>query len=304
MGVQPEVIKRQPFRKHLSDLRTTFIYCAAILIAFCVLGYLLHKQLFVFITKPLQQQLYYTSPAGALSSIFKLSLLFGLVVSLPLVLHQIYRFIGPSLPKQLRYKTLRTVFLSTFLAVVGVATAYWINLPATLHFLTSIGDDNIKPLITANEYINFVFNYLVGFAILFQLPLIMLLINRVKPQKPSGLMRYQRHVILWSFVAAAVITPTPDPLNQTMVALPIIGLYQLSIVMILVINWRARKLVPENAVTYVEQEAANPLVAGAYAPRSKPNLKPSTTALVSQPAMAALAAPRGLIVDIIPIRPT
>jgi hypothetical protein len=90
----------------------------------------------------------------------------------------------------------------------------------------------IKALITADEYFSFALAYIVGFALLFQLPLIILFINRIKPLRPSGMMKAQRYVILFSFIAAAILTPTPDPMNQFIMAVPLVILYQISIVII------------------------------------------------------------------------
>jgi sec-independent protein translocase protein TatC len=121
---------------------------------------------------------------------------------------------------------------------MGAAFAYFITLPAALHFLNEFSSDQVKALISTNEYISFVTIYVAAFAILFQLPLILLFINHITPLSPGALMRQQRLVILLSFVAAAVITPTPDIVNQTFMALPIIVLYQISMALVWLVNRR------------------------------------------------------------------
>ncbi|HLA49167.1 MAG TPA: twin-arginine translocase subunit TatC [Candidatus Saccharimonadales bacterium] len=234
--------KKQSFREHVRDLRRSFLLCLLSLVATSTIGYLLYKPLFSIIVKPLHQQLYYTSPVGAFSAVFKISLMFGLLTSLPLIVLLIYRFVSPAFAPSLRKRSLLIILFSALLAAAGVSEAYYISLPATLHFLTNIAQEQLQPLIGAGDYLNFTFNYLVGFALLFQIPLIMLLINRVKPQRPRRLMNYERHTVVGSFAAAAVITPTPDPMNQTLVALPIILLYQFSVIMIWLINRKKFKL--------------------------------------------------------------
>lgn len=120
--------------------------------------------------------------------------------------------------------------MSVVLACAGIAFAYYVSLPASLHFLTTFGNSgDIHALITANEYFNFVLAYVAGFAILFQVPLIILFINRMTPLPPMKLLMGTRYVIVFSFIAAAIITPTPDPMNQAIMAVPIIALYIFSV---------------------------------------------------------------------------
>lgn len=123
-----------------------------------------------------------------------------------------------------------TYHVSYALACLGMAFAYFVSLPASLHFLTTFGDSgDIHALITANEYFNFVLTYVAGFAILFQVPLIITFTNRVTPLPPKKLLGATRYVIVLSFIVAAIITPTPDPMNQAIMAGPIILLYLLSV---------------------------------------------------------------------------
>lgn len=235
---------RQPFSEHIRELRRRLIVCLAAILAGTAAGYWLHAQLFAMIQKPLGQQLYYTSPVGGLNAILKVSILFGLVVALPVIIHQLHGFLQPAFHKSLPSRSIYIIFTSLALAAIGAAVAYFISLPAALHFLTNLNTPGIAPFILVNEYMNFILSYIVGFAILFQLPLIILFINRVKPQSPRGLMRYQRYVILGSAIIAAILTPTPDPLNQAIMAAPIIILYQVSIVMIWIANSNKAKPVP------------------------------------------------------------
>ncbi|MDQ5913909.1 MAG: sec-independent protein translocase protein TatC, partial [Patescibacteria group bacterium] len=170
--------------------------------------------------------IYYTTPAGAFGFVIKLSTTFGLIVSLPLVTYQIFSFFLPVLGSISRRHLLTYVLTSVALASLGVLFAYLISLPAALNFLTNFGSEvNIQSLITANEYFNFVLTYLAGFAILFQVPLIILLIDKIKPLSPRKLLGTTKYVILVSFIVSAIITPTPDPFNQAVMAVPVILLY-------------------------------------------------------------------------------
>ncbi len=236
---------RQPFSEHLKELRQRLIYCLLALISGSLVGYVFHDKLFHIITRPLHQKLYYTSPLGGFNAIIKVSLIFGIVTSLPVIIYHLNRFLSPAFKHPDRKQPLRIAFYSFSLAVIGVTFGYFVSLPATLHFLTNLGIKEFQPFIVVNDYLNFVFNYLVGFAVVFQLPLVLLFINRITPQKPGHLMKYQRYVILGSFIVAAILTPTPDPLNQTLMALPMILLYQVSILIIWLQNRQTKPTVLE-----------------------------------------------------------
>ncbi len=232
---------RKPFIEHVYELRKRALISVLAIMAGGLAGYMIHESLLNVIQKPLGQTLFYTSPTGGFSFIFKLCLLFGLVVALPVIVYQLLKFLSPLIKQVTKRFILLCLLCSVFLAIIGVLFAYFISLPAALHFLTSFGGQDIQALITADAYFNFALAYIGGFAVLFQLPLILLLINRAKPLKPGPLMRFQRYVLLGSFIIAAVLTPTPDPINQAMMAVPVILLYQISIVLIWLVNMKPKK---------------------------------------------------------------
>lgn len=232
--------KTQPFSEHIRELRQRLIYSIGALFIGCIVGYIIHGQLFSLIKRPLNEQLYYTTPTGGFFAVIKISIMFGLIVAVPIFIYQLGKFLSPAFRRRIRAG--RTIFYSTILSVLGILFAYFISLPAALHFLANINSPELQSLITVNEYLNFVTSYVAGFALLFQLPLILLFINRIKPQKPGKLMGLQRYVVLFSFILAAILTPTPDPMNQLLMALPIIFLYQFSVGLVWLTNRRESKL--------------------------------------------------------------
>ncbi|HSX45071.1 MAG TPA: twin-arginine translocase subunit TatC, partial [Candidatus Saccharimonadales bacterium] len=238
--------KAQPFSEHVRELRRRLLIAVAALILGSVAGYLIHGTLFSILTKPLHEKLYYTTPTGGFNAIVKISILFGMTVAVPVFIYEIARFISPGFIKYRRH-ALWLVLFSVMLASLGVLFAYYVSLPAALHFLANVDSNDLQSIITVNEYLNFVIGYVAGFALLFQLPLLMLLINRIKPQRPGRLMRIQRYVILISFIVAAFLTPTPDPINQAIMAFPIILLYQFSIGLVWFVNRRRKITVAEPA---------------------------------------------------------
>lgn len=231
------------FYDHIRELRRCLMWSLLFVAIGAGVGYFLHDRIVWLLQQPLGEQLYYTTPTGAFSFIIKVCCVFGLVVALPMILYQIFGFFEPLISLRTRRSILRLVIISFALACAGISFAYFISLPAALHFLVNFGDKagDIQALITADEYFNFVLAYIAGFAVLFQLPLIIAFINRITPLKPSQLFGITRYVILGSFIVSAIITPTPDPLNQTLMALPIIFLYFVSALMVVVVNHKSTK---------------------------------------------------------------
>lgn len=270
--------KAQPFSEHVRELRQRLIYSVATLFLGSAIGYAIHQPLFRLIKRPLHEQLYYTTPMGGFNAIIKISILFGLIVTVPVFVYQLGKFLGPAFKHRIR--ATRIIFFPIILAAAGVLFAYFVSLPASLHFLANVDSKDLQSLITINEYLNFVSGYVASFALLFQLPLIMLFINRIKPQRPAGLMRMQRWVILFSFLLAAVLTPTPDPINQLMMALPIILLYQFSVVLIWFVNRREKNIAVEPVPV-----VATPTTNSVPAPAPFPTPRAPTAASARKPQL-------------------
>lgn len=227
---------RKPFIDHVRELQKRLIWMFLAVLGGIAFAYSISEQLLDFVQKPLGQHLYYTSPMGGFTSLFKLCLAMGIVIALPVLLYNIFRFLQPLVEKGSFKLILGYTLVSILLGYSGVAFAYYISLPSSLHFLSQFAEGNFESIITADEYFNFALTYIAGFAILFQLPLIIMFINRINPLSPIKMMKAQRYIIVGSFIVAAILTPTPDPINQALMALPAILLYQVSVVMVLVVN--------------------------------------------------------------------
>lgn len=229
-----KVDAEKSFIEHVNELRVRFAWATLAVVGASVLSYVFHPYLTAAIQRPFGQTLYFTSPVGGLNFLIKLSVTFGLIVALPVLLFQVAQFFAPILEKAHKRSLAKYVAWSILLAYGGVVFAYFVSLPSALHFLTSFSTENITALITANEYYDFVLAYLLGFAVLFQIPLVVLFVNKIKPLTPGGMMGAQRYIVLASFIVAAILTPTPDPVNQTIMALPAVLLYQVAVFLV----WR------------------------------------------------------------------
>ena len=234
---------KSPLADHIGEFRRRSLWCVLALVFGGVLGYKYQDQIITWLVKPLGQQLFYTSPTGGFDFLIKICLFFGFILAVPVIIYNIFKFISPAIPPHISYSFIKIIIISILLALGGVAFAYFVSLPAALHFLNNFTNQQVSSLISAQEYFNFVMIYMAGFALLFQMPLVFSFINKVKPLKPARLLKQQRIVILVSFIVAAILTPTPDPINQALMAAPIIALYQTSIGVV----WRDnRRIKPKN----------------------------------------------------------
>jgi sec-independent protein translocase protein TatC len=214
------------FLDHVHELRRRLFWVVAVVLIVSAVSYGFLNDIISLLTAPLgDRQLYYLTPAGGLTFAFKLCSFVGLVVGVPVLMYHIYRFLEPLMGGK-RKSALFYVGLSTMFAAAGIAFAYFVSLPAALHFLTNFNLNNIEAMLTVDSYLSFVVTYLLGAALLFQIPLLLLIINTMTPLKPSKL------VIVGAFILAAIISPTPDIMNQAFLAIPIIAMYQLGIFLV------------------------------------------------------------------------
>lgn len=242
---------KRPVSAHITELRNAIIICAVVIALASIGSFFFFDQLVTLFQQPLGQRLFYTSPTGGISFVLKLCTAVGAVITIPVVVNRMFAFVRPAVSPHLHRSIAWYSIWSIIMAAAGVTFAYMLSMPAALHFLTDFNSGDIKALITVDSYFSFFIAYLVGYAILFQTPIIMLFINRIKPLKPSDMMKYERHLIGGAFVVAAFLTPTPDPWNQGIMAAPIIILYQVGILLV----WRAnRRLRKQPVVVTVVQE--------------------------------------------------
>ena len=265
---------------HLKELRTRLFLVVAVFIAGSTLAYVYRDDIVRILLSPLQgQKLVYLNVAGGFNFIFLISIYVGIAVVVPLLIQQLYRFLQPVLPIKVQKYSVRIFFSSLILLCAGIAFGYVFAIPGALKFLYAFAGDYVEASLTADSYLSFIIAYTAGLGLVFQLPLVLLFIHWVKPLTPTGLLKSERWVILLSFVAAAIITPTPDPVNQTVIALPIIIIYQIGVVAVLIsvkntrraqkraqaATWMATpdlaRVVPKTAPTEQPTPAPQPFVA-------------------------------------------
>ena len=260
---------------HVRELRRRLIWCVGVFLLGGMAGYIWRAEIISFLQSPLHQQLYYTSPAGSFNVIMQVCAVAGLILALPVIVFHLLRFAEPALLRPLPKRLLTSVVISSLiLATGGAAFAYYLSLPVALQFFGSVGTSHLEALISVDTYFRFVFTYLTAFAIIFQLPLVLLVIDHIFPLGPGTLRKWRKFVVVGAF-GLALITPTaPDPLSQLFLAVPIIGLYELSIFAIWLRLGRRPKPAPELAPAAAKSAPTIPSVASGVPRRALPPALP------------------------------
>lgn len=230
------------FMDHVQELKSRLFWVAIFFVVAAAASYPFFNTITYLLLKPLgNHKLYYLSPAGGFSFMIKVCMYAGLIGVLPVIIYHLYKFVAPVMKKEHARAIIVYTLMSMFLALGGIVFAYIISLPAALHFLTDIDVNRVTAMLTIDAYMSFVIAYLIAGALLFQLPLVMLIINSVTPLKPKKLMSFQRHIIIGSFVVAALISPTPDMVNQSLLAAPMVVMYQIGIMLVWSVNRKKTK---------------------------------------------------------------
>lgn len=176
-----------------------------------------------------QQKLHYTTLIEPFWSHLKIGLIAGIFLVFPLIMHQVWKFIAPGLlPKERRYAGY-FVFFSSLFFIIGVLFCMLLLLPFAIPFLLEYKTDNLIAIIKIGDYIDFVLKFLLACGIVFELPLVIVLLSRLGIVSPDWLAKYRKYAFLASFILGAILTPTPDVFNQTLISIPIYLLYEVGI---------------------------------------------------------------------------
>ena len=224
-----------PFTAHLEELRKRLIVCfIAVGIGF-VLSYGFKEKLFQILTRPLisvmqtGDKLIFTGLPEAFFTYLKVALLSGMILATPVIFYQFWMFVAPGLYEKEKQHMIPIVFLSTFFFVGGSFFGYFIVFPYGFKFFLGFASEIIRPLPSMREYLSFATKLLLAFGLVFELPLIITFLAKLGMVSVSFLKKNRKYALLLFFVGAAILTP-PDVVTQVMMALPLIVLYEISII--------------------------------------------------------------------------
>jgi len=254
---------RMSFWSHLDELRKRIVYAAiAIGIGFIVcfayseeiLGMLLLPMnatvafslqfpFVVFTPNKTVQTLHFTTLTEPFMSHMKIGFISGIMLTVPVLLFQVWQFISPGLlPRERRYAG-QFVFFSTIFFAIGVLFCFFALLPIAVPFLISYKAEHLTPIIKIGDYIDFTLKFMLATGAVFELPLIMILLGRMGVINPDVLTKFRKYAFLIAFIIGGIVTPTPDVFNMTLMSLPIYFLYEIGI---LGVRFFGRKRKPES----------------------------------------------------------
>lgn len=226
---------RASFASHFSELRRRLVVVVVFFMAAFAWLYSVKEPLLNTLTQPLlnvlpnEHSLVYTSVGELFFTYIKICALGAFALVLPLLLWQVWRFAMPGLYVKERVRLKPYLFVVPMLFYGGCLFAFCLILPLALKFFFGFQDVMVFPMTSIKEYLGFVLNLLLAFGLSFQLPVFLVLMMQTGLLKVESLVQNRRIAIVLVFIAAAVLTP-PDPLSQTMLAIPMIVLYEVAIV--------------------------------------------------------------------------
>ena len=226
-----------PLREHFRELRSRVLISMVALLVGSAICFYFYEEILTLLITPARRvagddvSIIYTEVTELLSTTVKVSLLGGLALALPVILYNVIRFVAPGLtPKERRI--LFSFLPAALLAfVAGMAFGYFVMIPPALRFLLTFGGDVAEPLIRVSNIVNIMIRLLFWLGIAFETPLVMYVLATLGIVNARGFSRFRRLWLVVSFVIAAAITPTIDPLNQAIVAVPLIVLYELGVLL-------------------------------------------------------------------------
>jgi sec-independent protein translocase protein TatC len=246
--------QKMPITEHLGDLRKRIIVCVIALFITFLISFNYSEDIFRFIMFPLKYnldfsvknmyihfvpqdklqntKLVFLAPAEAFWMNIKVAFVAGLILALPLIFYQLWKFVSPGLLHKEKRYVVPFILLATSLFLIGAAFCFFIVLPFAMGFLLTykVGDF-LSPMLSVGNYVDFCLKFILAFGAVFELPIAIIFFTRMGIVTPKTLAKNRKYAILLAFVVAAILTPTPDAFNQTLMAVPIIVLYEVGIIL-------------------------------------------------------------------------
>jgi sec-independent protein translocase protein TatC len=234
------------FLEHLEDLRKRLFYSAIVLIAGFFPCWMFREKFFDILARPVMQYLppgtkfSYLTLTAPFMMYLKIAFLASLFITAPFIFLQIWYFVAPGLYQKEKKYVIPFMLMTTFFFAVGAAFGYFVVYPFACRFFLSVGE-NFQPVLTPDQYLGLSVKVLLGIAATFEIPTLVFFLAKMGLVTAGWMIRNFKYAVLLVFVVAAVITPTPDPINQSIVAVPMLALYGLSILIAMAVGRGKKK---------------------------------------------------------------
>ena len=221
------------FLQHLEELRWRFVYSLIGIVIGTIITWifidLLVESILLLPAKKANISLQNLRPFGQLFLFMQIAITGGIILSIPNIFYQLWKFIAPALKqKEKKYITLIVVF-STICFLAGIAFAYFLMIPLTLKFAGEFGSVEIENNFAIAEYFAIIISIMLGAGLVFELPMLSFLLSKIGILTPQMMRRYRKHSIIVILILAAILSPGTDPVAQILLAIPLTLLYEISI---------------------------------------------------------------------------
>ncbi len=234
------------FLEHLDELRRRIWYSFIALIVTVIPAWMFHDEIYDILARPLTQylpggdQLAYTTLTAPFMVYIKVSFLAAIFISSPIIFFQFWLFIAPGLYQREKKYVIPFVFFTTVFFILGALFGYFVAFPFACNFFLKMGS-KFKAVITVDQYFSLAIRLLLGIALVFEMPTLIFFLARMGIVTSGWMIRNFKYAFLAIFIIAAVITPSPDVMNQTIIAVPMLALYGLGILIALIFGKKKRK---------------------------------------------------------------
>jgi len=241
MGKAKKTPDGMTFLEHLDELRKRLFYTFAVVIGAVIPAWFFSKPIYRILAHPVTQflpegkKLAFTSLTAPFMLYIKVSFLAAIFVTAPFIFLQLWLFIAPGLYQREKKYVIPFVLFTTFFFLAGAVFAYFIVFPFACNFFLSLGGD-FDPVITVDQYFSLALRVILGIALVFELPTLAFFLGKIGILSARFMIKHFKYAVLIIFIIAAIITPTPDMITQSIIAVPMLGLYGLSILIVLVVG--------------------------------------------------------------------
>ncbi len=222
----------QTLIEHLTELRKRIVYCLVPFLLAAIVSVSFSKRILGLLRFPARgviEKLAFFSPQEVAVVYVKIAVFSSLILSVPIILYQVWRFVSPALEEGQKKHIVIFIFCASMAFFLGGAFGYFGLAPISLKFLINLAGGELVPVISISKYISFVLALILGCGLVFEMPVLIWLLTKIGIVNAALLRKRRKYAIAAIFILAAIITPTTDPFNMCLLAMPMLILYEVSI---------------------------------------------------------------------------
>ena len=226
--MKPDVQTEQPLRDHLQEFRKRLIICLVVVAIAALACYNYVDDIIALLSGP-AGELDFMNPSEVFFTYMEIALYAGILFTLPVLLYEVWAFVAPALWPEERRAVLVILPTAVILFYVGLVFAYYLVIPAAVTFFMGFATQTLQPMFSLESYLSFILALTLPFGFIFELPLIVVFLAKIGLVTGDFLKGKRKILIVIAFIFAAVVSPTTDIFTQTMIAVPLIVLYEISL---------------------------------------------------------------------------